>query len=120
MTKNEIQFLLGAGYSIAEIMTMQPTDSAPEVVPEEPTPASEPVNDTEVQDAAPEAADPEPKKDATAEAFSKAIEDLQKTVEKLSARIAAQGIRSTEHMAEAPETIDDTLERIAKKLNGGQ
>lgn len=118
MTKNEIQFLLGAGYSIAEIMTMQPTDSAPEIVPEEPTPA-EPVIDTEVQDAAAEAADPEPKKDATAEAFSKAIEDLQKTVEKLSARIAAQGIRSTEHTAEAPATIDETLAALGKKLNGG-
>lgn len=115
MRKEEIKFLMDAGYTLAEIMTMGTQDREPEAVElvEDPEPIEQ------SQEEQPEEPATEAKPDKTTEALSQAIADLQKTVDKLGARIAAQGVKATAHEAPGPESIDSRLSKIAKKINGG-
>ena len=120
MTKNEIQFLIESGFTLAEVIAMGTAQSAA-AAPEEPA-RTEPEPEHET------AADPEPpvpedhKEEQTDERFKEfntAIESLQTELKKLGDRIAAQGVRMSGHETAPIKTIDDTLAELGKKLNGG-
>lgn len=106
MNKEQINFLLQAGYSIAEIMQMQ---SAPAVDPE-PTPAPAPDADPEPAPAPAHAADPEaqpaPAEDHTTAALLAAVQQLTQAVQ-------LGNIRGTGFPAPQPDrTVEDVLGEI--------
>lgn len=120
MTKNEIQFLIESGFELNEIIAMG--TSAPETPPAAEDPA--PIDTSAEEPAAP--ADEVEQQEQPAHVdtgevteLKSTISELQKEIKKLGDRIAAQGIaRGT---FENPlETLDDSLAKIAKKLNGGK
>lgn len=121
MTKNEIQFLIESGFTLAEVIAMGTAQSAAPADPVEPA-RTEPEPEPET------AADPEPpvpeehKEEQTDDRFKEfqsSIESLQTELKKLGDRIAAQGVRMSGHVNAPIKTIDDTLAEIGKKLNGG-
>jgi hypothetical protein len=96
MNKEQINFLLQAGYSIAEIMQMQPASAADPA----PTPAADP------EPTPAPAADPEPAADPTTTALLTAVPQLTQAVQ-------LGNIRGTGFPAPQPDrTVEDILGEI--------
>ena len=121
MTKNEIQFLIESGFTLAEVIAMGTAQSAAPADPVEPAEPARTEPEPEPEHEA--TADPEEHKEETTDErfkeFNTAIESLQTELKKLGDRIAAQGVRMSGHDTAPIKTIDDTLAEIGKKLNGG-
>ena len=102
MNKEQINFLISAGYSIEEIMQMQPAPAA------DPTPAPAPGADPEpapAPGADPEPA-PEPAEDPTTAALLAAVQQLTQAVQ-------LGNIRGTGFPAPQPDrTVEDILGEI--------
>ena len=92
MNKEQINFLISAGYSIEEIMQMQPAPAA------DPTPAPAPGADPEPA--------PEPAEDPTTAALLAAVQQLTQAVQ-------LGNIRGTGFPAPQPDrTVEDILGEI--------
>ena len=107
MNKEQINFLISAGYSIEEIMQMQPApaaDSAPAPAPAaDPEPAPEPAADPESK--------PAPAADPTTAALLAAVQHLTQAVQ-------LGNIRGTGFPAPQPDrTVEDILGEIINPPN---
>lgn len=119
MQKNEIEFLLSAGYTIAEIMAMQehvPETPAPTAAPtEQPAapaeqPAAAPEVPAEQPAAAPPADDPQT---AAQKTFNTMMDDMRKMFEQNISTMQAANIRNAVITAEEQtKTPEDLIANI--------